>query len=122
MFALRAYLVVEPTRARRPEELRADGTIVNEGDTPVEIDPAPLSSPSLAIEITDRSGQPVPLPPPPVPRAPEPPVRLAPEQQYGFSFPGFVPGWIEPGVYRARVRYIANGETVVSDWREFALA
>lgn len=89
----------------------------------MELDPAPLSSPSLALELADSGGRPVPLPPPPVPGGSrEPPVSLDPGVEYRVEFPVFVPGWFEPGEYRVRLRYVAGGEPpVYSDWAEFSL-
>ena len=97
----RAYLAVEPTRRGDPRSFAPTAAHRERRPYAGSDRSAPLS---VAVVSRSRSltapGNLVPLPPPPVPRAPEPPVRLAPKQQYGFSFPRFVPGWIEPGFHR----------------------
>jgi hypothetical protein len=120
--ALAASLWVKPSEAEAPERFVAVCRLANVGDEVVSINVAPLSSPSLALEIRDASGSPVHLPPPPVPPA-EPPIeRLEAGEGRAAEFAGFLPSWTEPGTYRARCRYVAGpGETVVSDWVEFTL-
>lgn len=119
---LRADLTVEPTHAQRPEDVRAQARLVNEGERPVDLDPAPLSSPSLALELADSRGERVPMPPPPVPGAPQPAITLEPGDEHRVDFPAFVPGWTEPGEYRVRLRYVAGREEpVYSDWAAFSV-
>jgi hypothetical protein len=119
---LRAELSVEPMHALRPEEVRAYGRLVNDGEQSVDVDPGPLSSPSLALELADGSGKVLPLPPPPVPGASEPAIALGPGEEHRVDFPAFVPAWFEPGAYRARLRYVSGtAAPVVSDWVEFSL-
>lgn len=118
---LGARLVVEPRSARRPEDFRADALLENVGHSAVEIDPASLSSPSLALEIESQGGEPVLLPPPPVPGAREPAVSLKPAESFEVSFASFLPAGVERGGYRARLRYRAGREPVVSDWVDFVL-
>jgi hypothetical protein len=120
--ALVAHLSIEPSEADATERFVAVCRLTNAGDEGVSNNVAPLSSPSLALEIQDTSGSPVQLPPPPVPPA-EPPIeRLEAGQGKAAEFAGFLPSWTEPGTYRARCRYAAGpGEPVVSDWVEFTL-
>jgi hypothetical protein len=119
---LRGRLTIEPTHAERPEEFRADAAIINESAGPVEIDPAPLAARSLALEIEDARGEPVFLPPPPVPgRAPVAPIRLEPGAEHRATFEAFFPVWMERGRYRARLRYVGSSEQVLSEWTEFEL-
>lgn len=77
---------------------------------------APLSSPSLALELADERGEPVYLPPPPVPPAEVPLAPLAPGEWITVDFAGFLPAWTPPGRYRARFRYIPG--TGVGRWHE----
>ena len=119
---LRARLIVEPDRSDRPEEFSAVALLGNEGDAATEIKPALIESPSLALEIVDERGEPVLLPPPPVPGAAPEPVRLAPGEEYRARLSTFLPAWTAPGIYRARLRYRPDGEATVSDWAEFELA
>ena len=127
--SLRASLTITPARAVRPEEFRARCEIVSEGDVAGDINLAPLSSPSLALEIVDERGQPVRLPPPPVPRPETPVARLAPGDSRVAEFSGFLPGWTPPGRYRARCRYIPGRgqgrwleDNLTSTWVAFELA
>jgi hypothetical protein len=118
-----ASLTIEPSEASAAERFVAVCTLTNAGDEGVSINVAPLSSPSLALEIEDASGGPVHLPPPPVPPA-EPPIEwLGPGQATARSFAGFLPDWTESGAYRARCRYVAGpGQPVRSTWVGFELA
>jgi hypothetical protein len=117
-----ASLTIEPPEASAAEQFVAVCTVTNAGEEEVAINVAPLSSPSLALEIQDANGGPVYLPPPPVPPL-EPPIeRLAPGAAATGEFSGFLPAWTEPGAYRVRCRYVAGpGDPIVSDWREFRL-
>jgi hypothetical protein len=123
---LRAELTVEPRRAAR-EELVARGELRNRGDEPVDVDLAPLGSPSLALEIVDDAGAPVRLPPPPVPGGDERRGTLAAGEALPVEFPAFLPFGTPPGAYRARLRYVGlvgpTGRTVevVSDWADFVV-
>ena len=119
---LRARLIVEPTRARRPEDFSAVGVLANEAEAPTEVRPALIESPSLALEIVDERGEPVLLPPPPVPSGSVDVVQLEPGGELSARMPTFLPGWTAPGGYRARLRYRPDGEETVSDWVEFELA
>jgi len=120
--ALSARLSIEPPEAGAAERFVAVCRLTNPGDEDVSINVAPLSSPSLALEIEDAAGSPIHLPPPPIPPA-EPPVeRLVAGQEKAVEFAGFLPSWTEPGRYRARCRYVAGpGNPIVSDWVEFTL-
>jgi hypothetical protein len=117
-----ASLAIEPSEADAAERFVAVCTVTNAGDEGVTINVAPLSSPSLALEIQDATGEPVYLPPPPVPPS-EPPIeRLDAGASAAARFAGFLPSWTGPGTYRARFRYVAGpAEPVVSDWVGFSL-
>jgi hypothetical protein len=119
---LEASLTIEPPEADATERFVATCTLTNVGDEGVSINVAPLSSPSLALEIQEAAGTPVYLPPPPVPPS-EPPIeRLERGERTSAPFAGFLPSWTEPGSYRARFRYVVGpGEPVVSDWVAFTL-
>lgn len=65
---------VTPTTGR-PEELVGHAHFLNQGDAPVSFIPVQLKSASLALEMVDREGHPVLLPPPPVPD-PQPSILL----------------------------------------------
>jgi hypothetical protein len=128
---LAADLTVEPSRTTRREELVARGALQNRGDEPVEIDLAPLGSPSLALEIVDAAGAPVRLPPPPVPRGGGERVFVAPNERRAVEYRGFLPAWTPPGAYRARLRYVGGVRRlnepdrtaeVASGWAEFLVA
>ncbi len=117
-----ASLTIEPPEADAAERFVALCAITNEGDEGVSINVAPLSSPSLALEIRDVSDGPVHLPPPPVPPSVPPIELLEPGRGTSAEFAGFLPSWTEPGAYRARFRYVAGpGEPLVSDWVAFTL-
>ena len=120
--ALVAGLTINPPEAGAAEQFVAVVTLTNAGDQGVSINVAPLSSPSLALEIQDAAGGPVYLPPPPVPPS-EPPIELLePGQGTAAEFAGFLPSWTEPGAYRARCRYVAGpGEPIRSEWVGFVL-
>lgn len=120
--ALRATVEVTPPGVGAPEEASARCQLVNDGDEPVVVNLAPLSSPSLALAITDGQGEPVLLPPPPVPPAEPAVATLAPGAAHSVEFRGFLPSWTPPGRYQVRFRYVpgrGNGrwseETLVSD-------
>ncbi len=117
-----AGLTIDPPEAGAAEQFVAVVRLTNAGDQGVSINVAPLSSPSLALEIQDVAGGPVYLPPPPVPPS-EPPIEwLEPGQGTAAEFAGFLPSWTEPGAYRARCRYVSGpGEPIRSDWVEFVL-
>lgn len=128
---LAAKLAVEPGQTSRREELVARGSLRNGGADPVEIDLAPLGSPSLALEIVDAAGAPVHLPPPPVPGGEAQRATLSSRESRAVAYPGFLPAWIPPGSYRARLRYVglaaaanepAQTIDVVSDWAEFVVS
>ena len=51
---LRITLDVEPGRAARPEGFMARCRLANDGDQAVVVNLAPLSSPSLALELADE--------------------------------------------------------------------
>jgi hypothetical protein len=118
---LRLELTIEPRIARVPEAFGAACAVVNEGESAAEINLAALSSPSLALELRTADGQPVYLPPPPVPSG-EPPVeQLGPGERHEASFAGFLPGWTEAGAYEARCRYRSRSEEAYSQWVPFTL-
>jgi hypothetical protein len=126
---LAAALRVEPAAGARREELTARGTLANVGREPLTLELAPLSSPSLALEIVDAHDSPLLLPPPPVPKENAAHVTLAPGEQHAVEYSGFVPQWTTPGTYRARLRYLGRTRPddreptrVVSPWAEFTIA
>jgi len=123
---LRATLSVEPSHVADASELVAHCSLHNDGDESATLNLAPLSSPSLALEIQDAEGTPVHLPPPPVPPADIPVSTLGPGQEYSVQFSGFIPAWVPPGSYRARFRYVPGRsggrwleEDQWSDWVYF---
>jgi hypothetical protein len=121
--SLAASLTIEPFEADAPEAFVARCRLVNQGDQVVGINRAALSSPSLALEITDAVGEPVLLPPPPVPSESPPIAPIGAAEEITAEFAGFLPSWTEPGTYRARCRYVAgSGEPIHSDWVEFTLS
>jgi hypothetical protein len=120
--SLTATLTIEPSEADAPEAFVARCRLVNEGDEVVGINRAALSSPSLALEITDAAGEPVLLPPPPVPSESPPIEPLEAAEKTTAEFAGFLPSWTEPGRYRGRCRYVpGSGEPIHSAWAEFTL-
>jgi hypothetical protein len=125
--ALEAELTVDPRKAARREELVARGALRNRGDEPVEVDLAPLGSPSLALEIVDEGGAPVRLPPPPVPGGEVREATVAAGEAVPVEFSAFLPTWTPAGAYRVRLRYLGvvgpPGRTVevVSDWADFVV-
>jgi hypothetical protein len=125
---LQATLTVAPSEATAAERFVATCILENSGDESVSINAAPLVSPSLALQIEDRDGETVPLPPPPVPPTTLPIEILAPRQQRVAEFAGFLPSWTPAGTYRARFRYVAGRigpplfeGSLFSDWVEFRL-
>ncbi len=124
---LEARLSIEPAEADAAEAFVARCEVVNIGDSPLLINIAPLSSPSLALELADASGAPVHLPPPPVPPAQVPVETLAERERRVAEFANFLPSWTPPGTYRARCHYVGGSGgawwagTVVSEWVEFVL-
>jgi hypothetical protein len=125
---LQATLTVAPSEATVAERFVATCTLENSGDEAVVINVAPLASPSLALQIEDRDGEPVLLPPPPVPPTSLPIETLAPRQRRVAEFAGFLPSWTPAGTYRARFRYVAGRVgpplfqgSLFSDWVEFRL-
>ncbi len=117
-----ARLTVAPSEADAAERFVAVCTLTNAGDEGVTVNVAPLASPSLALELRDGAGAPVYLPPPPVPPSEPPTERLEPGRGAAAEFAGFLPGWTEPGSYRARFRYVAGPDKpILSDWVEFTL-
>ena len=127
--ALAAELRIEPATTGRREELTARGTLVNVGREPLTLELAPLSSPSLALEIVDAGDAPLLLPPPPVPREHVEHVTLGPGERHTVEYSGFVPQWTPPGAYRARLRYLGRTRPdareptrIVSPWAEFTVA
>lgn len=118
---LRVELSIEPSTASAAETFTAVCAVVNAGDTAEEINLAALSSPSLVLELRTGDGQPVFMPPPPVPSG-EPAVRLlAPWERHVASFEGFLPGWMEAGRYEARGRYRSGSVVAHSGWVPFSL-
>ena len=127
---LEAELSVRPSQSSRREEIVAFGALINTGNELLTINLAPLSSPSLALEIVESDDSPVALPPPPVPGGETPKALLAPGQRYSIEYPGFVPQWTRSGIYRVRLRYIAQRPVsdpeewtgqVMSEWVQFEI-
>lgn len=111
---------VTPTKGR-PEQLVGHAHFLNQGDAPVSFIPVQLKSASLALEIVDREGHPVLLPPPPVPDPSAPTVNLAPNESYLVDYPHFLPSWTQPGEYRlqAQLTGVAGPDpdtASASDW------
>jgi hypothetical protein len=119
--SLRVELTIEPRAASVPEAFTAVCAVVNAGDIGEEINLAALSSPSLALELRTADGEPVYLPPPPVPSGEPPFARLAPGDRHEASFEGFLPGWTEPGSYEARCRYRSRSVAIDSPWVPFTV-
>lgn len=124
--AVRATLTIEPRHAARAEDVNARCELVNDGDEAVVINVAPLSSPSLALELVDAQGEPVHLPPPPVPPADVPLAEVAPRERHSVQFTAFLTPWIPPGRYWARFRYMPGSSegrwlegNLWSEWVEF---
>jgi hypothetical protein len=111
-------LVVEPRDGARPEELTARVALVNGTGEPAAMNLTLLGSPSLALEIVDSSGEPVPMPPPPTPGGEMEIHALAPGERHHIEYRGFVPPSTRPGRYRVRLREVAGA---TSDWAEFAI-
>jgi hypothetical protein len=88
----------------RAEHTAAEGVLVNTGSEPMEVDLVELTSPSLALEVVDDTGRPVPMPPPPTPGRPEM-VVVTPGGRRSVPFRAFVPASAPPGRYRVRFRY-----------------
>jgi len=97
-------------------QLVARCALGNDGDEATTVNLAPLSSPSLALELADERGEPVHLPPPPVPSEDVPLKPLAPGERITVDFAGFLPAWTPPGRYRARFRYIPGASA--GRWHE----
>lgn len=95
-------------------------TLRNETDAPVAFQQVQLESPSLAYEVVDDRGRPVPLPPPPVPRPDAEPVVVSPGGTWTTVHPTIVPDWTAPGHYRVRARVFLAGlpEAIHSDWSD----
>lgn len=104
---------VSPTEGL-PEVIVGHATFVNQGDGPIAVLPIQMDSASLALEIRDGGGDPVGLPPPPVPNPEARPIELTPGAVYEVEYPGFMPQWTEPGRYQARARLV--GADAHSDW------
>ena len=92
--------------AGRPDELVAEATLENDESTELRVNLSPLAAPSLALQLVDRQGAPVLLPPPPVPGGEPSWATLAPGESRRVRFPGFVPSWTIAGRYRVRFRYV----------------
>ena len=107
---LSAELVIRPLRAMRPEDLVATCSLMNAGDEPVDLGMAPLSSPSLCLELEDANGSPFFLPPPPVPGGPEEISRLEPGERVTVEHRAFLPSWAPPGRYQARLHYVRRSQ------------
>ena len=112
---LKARLTVRPRETRRREDIVAQATLVNVGEEPVTLNLAPLSAPSLALEIVDAAGSPLRLPPPPVPGGETQSIRVTPGQSYALEYPGFLPQWTAEGTYRVRLRYLYRPEVAASN-------
>jgi len=97
--------------ATRAEDEVAEGVVVNTGSEPIDVDLVELTSPSLALEIIDAAGAPLPMLPPPTPGRPNV-VSIAPGERRTVPFRAFVPPATPPGRYRMRFRY----RDARSDW------
>jgi hypothetical protein len=120
-----ATLVVDDIDAGERSGLVAKCALANEGDEAIVVNRAPMSSPSLALEIVDEHGQLVHQPPPPVPPTDIPLASLAPGERISVEYRGFVPAWVPPGRYRVRFRYVPGSGgrwhegDQSSDWVDF---
>jgi hypothetical protein len=88
----------------RAEETAAQGVVVNTGAESVTVDLVELTAPSLALEVVDERGRPLPMLPPPMPGRPDA-VVLAPGERRAVRFDGFLPARTPPGRYRVRFRH-----------------
>ena len=99
-------LWLDAPTAARPECAVANAAVVNTGSAPRDIDLIQLSSPSLALEITDASGKRVPLPPPPTPVASRSTtIALRPGERKVVTLRAFLPLGTPRGRYNVRLRY-----------------
>ena len=80
------------------------------------------------LEIVNAAGDPVHLPPPPIPGGESPIRELAPGENFVVWMDGFLPEWVPAGKYRTRLSYVfrpidSMGQTwtgeLVSGWAEF---
>src|SRR5688572_7693479 len=107
---LAARFEILPSRVATRDALVGKCVLVNEGDQPAIVDLAPLSSPSLCVQVEDEQGSPVLFPPPPVPGGSDETATLEPGQQISVEHRGFMPAWIPEGRYRARLRYVVSSQ------------
>jgi hypothetical protein len=106
------------------QELAGRAQFINTGEATIAFLPIHVESPSLALEIEDGRGDPVLLPPPPVPDPSAQPFELAPGASYEATYLGFLPPWTQPGPYRVRARLvgvIGRGGVAESDWSEITV-
>jgi hypothetical protein len=106
----------------------AEAVLRNDEARTLDLNLAPLASPSLALEVVDAQGAPVLLPPPGVPGGAAERATVRAGGTHSLDYPGFIPSWIDPGRYRARVRTAYRPTTaradewtgeLVSDWVDF---
>lgn len=104
---------------------QASGRLVvrNLTDEPITFQAMQLESPSLAYEVVDTAGRPVPLPPPPVPDPDAAPVVVDARGAFATEHSAILPEWTEPGRYqvRARVFLVGVSEPIYSDWSDIAI-
>jgi hypothetical protein len=89
---------------RAAAAVMAEGALINTGPQPITVDLVEIGSASLALEIVDDGGSPVPMPPPPTPGRSELAV-VEPGARRTVVFRSFVPPGARAGRYRARLRY-----------------
>ena len=104
---------------------QASGRLIlrNVTDQPIAFQAMQLESPSLAYEVVDTAGRPVPLLPPPVPDPDAAPVVVDPQGDFATEHAAILPEWTEPGRYqiRARVFLVGLSEPIYSDWTDIAI-
>ena len=128
---MEAELTVRPKQTSMREEFVAIVSLVNRSSEMLIVNLAPLTSPSLALDIVDARGDTAPLPPPPVPGLPQTRIQLGSGERHVIEFNGFVPQWFAPGHYRVRLHYTNQPPTpepnewtgqVFSDWYDFTIS
>lgn len=98
-------------------------TVRNETAQQITFRPVQLESPSLAYEVVDAAGRPVPLPPPPVPDPGADPATVDARESWATEHPAILPDETQPGRYRVRARVFLLGvpEPIYSDWSDLEI-
>lgn len=115
-------LTLNKTTIRSPEELVAQATFTNAGAGTLRFNTLPVSAPSLALVLRRAGGDPVHMPPPPVP-SPDDGVRgrvdLAAGESHTITYEGFLPQPLPPGDYELALRYRSGDDDLRSAWVRF---